>query len=240
MPILPLNHKEPFFATLGVMLYPATNGTDPLNASAYAAQGLAAAVKNFRESGGTLTYDLTDVLLDAGQPLTDLKERWWGGRVTGEAFKIFYALYITKPALASWSNAIKLVELTAKRYDQKGARTDLWQAKRTFISVAHLWAARSIREAKSFQDPEAGYDASTDFRSFLAEAEILRRWGQAWRPLREKSEPPLPPNVWQVPDGWEPPARQPGWPNTGMIPHITLPEELLGKLRPAGRPSKRS
>src|SRR5215468_1804658 len=100
-----------------------------------------------------------------------------------------------------------------------GARSCL-QAKDRFLSVAHLWAARAIREGKSFQKPEAGYDASVDFQMFLAEAEILRNWGQAWRQPRTTSEPPLSPDVWRVPDGWEPPARQPGWPKTGMIPRL--------------------
>jgi hypothetical protein len=53
----------------------------------------------------------------------------------------------------------------------------LLQAKDRFLSVAHLWAARSIRGGKSFQKPEVGYDASADFQMFLAEAEILRDWG---------------------------------------------------------------
>src|SRR5690349_3430628 len=89
----------------------------------------------------------------------------------------------------------------------KGGRTKLLQAKDRFLSVAHLWAARSIREGKCFQKPEVGYDASVDFQMFLAEAEILRHWGQTWRQPRTTSEPPLSPNVWRVPDEWEPPAR---------------------------------
>ncbi|MGC1348018.1 MAG: hypothetical protein WA863_18420 [Methyloceanibacter sp.] len=37
MPILPLDHPEPFTATLGVMLYPATDEKDPPRAHAFAA-----------------------------------------------------------------------------------------------------------------------------------------------------------------------------------------------------------
>jgi hypothetical protein len=47
MPFLPLDHPEPFSATLGVMLYPAVDEADPPKARAYAAQYLAAAVKSF-------------------------------------------------------------------------------------------------------------------------------------------------------------------------------------------------
>ena len=36
MPILPLDHPEPFAATLGVMLYPGADNDDPLKARAFA------------------------------------------------------------------------------------------------------------------------------------------------------------------------------------------------------------
>jgi hypothetical protein len=153
-------------------------------------------------------------------------------------FKTLFALANTDPPLASWKHAIQIVGETAKRNTVKGGRTKLLQAKDRFLSVAHLWAARAIRKGKSFQKPEAGYDASVDFQMFLAEAEILRHWGQTWR-QRATSEPPLSPNVWRVPEEWEPPARQPGWPETGRIPHLTLSKELIAELKPAGRPRKK-
>ena len=79
--------------------------------------------------------------MDAGEPLSDLQERWRGGRATGEAFKIFFALFDTDPNLASWNNSIKVAELIAKRFKVKGARTDMWGVKRRFLTVAHLWGA---------------------------------------------------------------------------------------------------
>jgi hypothetical protein len=240
MPILPLDHSEPFVATLGVMLYPATDEADTLKARAYAAQVLAKALRRFREAGGDPPFEtLGPIYLDAGEPLDDLEERWWGGRATGEVFKTLFALANTDPLLASWKHAIQIVEEIAKRNKVKGGRTKLLQAKDRFLSVAHLWAARAIREGKSFQKPEVGYVASADFQMFLAEAEILRHWGQTWRQPRATSEPPLPPNVWRVPDEWEPPARQPGWPKTGMIPCLTLSKELTVELKPTGRPRKK-
>jgi hypothetical protein len=240
MPILPLDHPEPYLATLGVMLYPATDEADTLRARAYAAQVLAKAFRRFQEEGGDPPFEtLGPIYLDAGEPLDDLEERWWGGRATGEVFKTLFALANTDPPLASWKHAIQIVEETAKHNKVKGGRTKLLQAKDRFLSVAHLWAARAIREGKSLQKPEAGYDASVDFQMFLAEAEILRHWGQTWRQPRTTSEPPLSPNVWRVPDEWEPPARQPGWPKTGMIPRLTLSKELIAELKPAGRPRKK-
>jgi hypothetical protein len=241
MLILPLDHSEPYFATLGVMLYPAVDDADPPKARAYVAQVLARAFRRFREAGGSPPYDaLAPVLLDAGEPLSDLQERWWGGRATGELFKTFFALYNTDPALASWAHAIQIVELITENSEVKGSRTTLLEARDRFLTVAHLWGARAIRGAPVLH-PEIGYDERADFQSFLAEAEILRQWGQSWQQRRATSEPPLPSEAWRVPENWEPPTRQPGWPKTGMIPEIALPQELLAKaeLKPAGRPRKR-
>jgi hypothetical protein len=239
MPILPLDHPEPFFATLGVMLYPAPDEAE--KARAFASQVLAKAFRRFQEDGGDPPFEiLGPIYLDAGEPLDDLQERWWGGRAAGEVFKVLFALANTDPPLASWKHAIQIVEETTKRNKIKGGRTKLLQAKDRFLSVAHLWAARSIREGKCFQKPEAGYYYSTDFQMFLAEAEFLRHWGQTWRQARATSDPPLTDHVWRVPHGWEPPPRQSGWPKTGMIPCLTLPKELISELKSAGRPRKNS
>jgi hypothetical protein len=235
MPILPLDYPEPFAATLGVMLYPGTEEADRPKARAYASQYLAEPIRRFHQAGGTLSYDaLARIATESGQPLTDLDARWWGGSATGEMFKTLFALANTDPGLASWSNAIKIAENTAARCS--GSRTSLWNARRTFLSVAHLWGAWCIRERRFAEYPEVGYDGSADFQSFLAEAEILRHWGQTWRAPRAKSEPPLPPDVWCIPENWEPPPRRPGWPNTGRIPYLTISQEFLAELKRSGRP----
>lgn len=240
MPILPLDHVEPFAATLGVMLYPATDDVDPHKARAFAAQWLATPLREFHEAGHKLTYDqLAGIVNDAGEPLTELDKRWWGGTATGDLFKTFFVLAKNNPALASWNNAIKIAELVAARSKTSGSRTAQSEAKRRFLTVAHLWGAWSIREGQFKQRLEVGYDGYADFQSFLTEAEILRDWGQNWRAPRSKSKPPLPPDVWRVPEGWQPPPRQPGWPRTGGIPDLMLPEDVLTELKPAGRPRRR-
>ena len=52
------------------------------------------------------------------------------------------------------------------------------EAKRRFLSVAHLWGAYSIRGRKWQERVDLNYSFGDDVESFLAEAEILRRWGQ--------------------------------------------------------------
>jgi hypothetical protein len=180
--------------------------------------------------------DLARIVSDSGFPLDDIEDRWWDGTSTGETFKALFALAHTDPALASWGNATKLIEGLAARHRVPGSRSALYDARRRYGSVAHLWGAWSIRERRFQSDPETGYEAWHDLQFFLAESEILRRWGRSWRPDRVNSEPPLPEEAWHVPDGWAPPERQPGWPQTGGIPALTIPKDLLEGLRRPGRP----
>jgi hypothetical protein len=237
MPILPLDHPEPFAATLGVMMYPGVDGADPLKARTFAAQYLSVPLQRFHDAGNVLPYEqLLRIATGAGAPLDDLKKRNQPGRVMGEMLNTFLALTNTAPALASWSNAGRIVEKTV----HASARTTRFNARSAFISVAHLWAAWSIRDGRFMEYPDVGYSGYDDFQSFLAEAESLRDWGQKWRAPRAKSEPVLPPDVWRVPDDWKPPERQPGWPRTGAIPFLEVRPELLDGIKPQGRPKRRS
>ena len=111
-------------------------------------------------------------------------------------------------------------------------------ARSQFLTVAHLWAAWCIRDRRFHQAPEGNYTSADDFLSFLAEAEMLREWGQSWVQGRDKAMPPLPADVWRMPEDWHPPSRQKGWPQTGGLPDIGALKRDLANLRAAGRPRK--
>jgi hypothetical protein len=240
MPILPLDHPEPFAATLGVMLYPGTNNDDPYKARAFATQWLAKPLQRFHKDGHRLPYDaLARLAEDAGRLLTDVEDRWRGAQATGDVFKALYILAKDRPSIASWEHAIHIYLFCASRTKTTGSRSGLWKEIRRFRTVAHLWAAWSIRDYRTFSgSPKLDYDGYDDFQCFLTEAEILRDFGQVWRQPREKCEPPLPRDVWRVPPEWKPPVRGSGWPDTGMIPDIALPADLIANLKPSGRPRK--
>ena len=239
MPILP-DQPEPFAATLGVMLYPGTDEADTAKARAFASQWLATPLKRFRAAGHRLPYEqLAQIIEAAGEQLTDLDQRWRRGVITGDLVKVYFALSCTNRSLASWNNAGRIVERAASRAKVSGSRTILLYAKAQFLTVAHLWGAWSIRDGNFEQRPEVGYGGYADVQSFLTEAEILRDWGQNWRPPRKGGETPLPVDVWRVPDDWSPLPRLPGWPETGKVPYLALPADLLANLKPAGRPRKR-
>ena len=235
MPLLPLNRPEPFSATLGVMLYP----DDPAKARAFAAQFLAKPYREFRAAGHRLSHEAVEqLLIDSGERLRDLDARWWQGTAAGELLKTLFALYNTRPALASWNNALRIARATAINSSAKGARTELRAALQTFLPVAHLWGAWRIRNGQFHSmHLEIGNDGYADFLSFLSEAEQLREWGQSWQQPRAKSKPPLPAEVWRVPEGWQPPVPDYDWPlRAAQLPILTIPEDLLRGLKPAGRP----
>jgi hypothetical protein len=232
MPILPLD-PEPFAAILGRMLYPGTDNDDPRKARAFASHWLATPIERAEQAGHQIPRDvLLRIAIDGGERLDDLDDRWWGGKATGDLFNTSWALFNTDHALATWNNAIKLAELIAARTRTSGCRSLLWEARRRFLSVAHLWAALVIRQGEFTTRLEQGF---ADFQSFLAEAEILRDFGQNWRPSRAKSKPLLPPDIWTMPKNWKPEISHP---EIGKVPILTLPEDLIATLKPAGRPRK--
>jgi hypothetical protein len=241
MLILPLDHPSAFAATAGVMLYPGEDGEEQEKAAEFAARYVNAAIQQHLDKGGELVPELQlRMEVDPNVRLDDFETRLWDGSVTGVLLQTLFELYQTDPDLASWENAIRLTERTAAKFKVSGSRTSLWSARSRFHTVAHLWAAWTIRDRQFQTQLEAGYDGVDDFQSFLTESEIIRHWGQTWRPRRANAKPLLPKEVWRVPEDWAPPDRQPGWPRTGGIPGRTVPPELLAGLRKAGRPRKNS
>jgi hypothetical protein len=169
------------------MLYPGAEEDERRNARAFAAQWLAQPLKRFHEDGHRLPYGaLSQIATDAGERLMDLDARWDGGLAVGELFKTLFILAKDDPALASWQNSIRVYKVAASDARINCSRSALWEEMRRFRSVAHLWAAWDIRERKFKTRPELGYDGWVDFQFFLAEAEILRDFGQLWCPPRAK------------------------------------------------------
>ena len=48
--------------------------------------------------------------MDAGERLDDLEKRKWGGPAVGNMVKVYFALAWHHPDLASWNNAMNVVE----------------------------------------------------------------------------------------------------------------------------------
>jgi hypothetical protein len=202
-------------------------------------QHLAEPIRRFEAMGGRLAYsDLSRIVKDAGGRLDNLDQRWRDGSLLGEVFKVFFALANHQPEWASWAHAARIVERGAAAARVPAARTSIMGAKQRLLSVAHLWGAYSIRGRKWQAKLEVNYTYTDDVLNFLAEAEILRNWGQGWKANAAKAKPPLPAEVWEMPATWVPPFRKPGWPATGMIPDIELSPEMLSPPGARGRPRR--
>ena len=64
-----------------------------------------------KAAGGALAYnDLSRIVKDGGARLDDLDQRWWGGTVMGELFKILFAFANHYPERASWEYSARIVE----------------------------------------------------------------------------------------------------------------------------------
>ncbi len=86
-------------------------------------------------------------------------------------------------------------------HNVSASRSLLHDIRSRYRSVTHLWTAWCIRGRAIRSDPDVGCEGWHDFQFFLAEAEILQRWGRTWRAERAKAEPPLSAEAWRVPDG---------------------------------------
>jgi hypothetical protein len=231
---LPLDHPEPFAATLGIMHYPGADETERAKAKAFASLWLALPLKDYDEAGHRLPYqDLLRIATEGGRPLEDIEERERAGLATGELLWIYFTLAQTKTRLASWSNAIKVAEIFAARTRQSGSRSFFYDARARFKTVAHLWCAWRVREARPNADPNVPYSGLHTLFELLTDAEYFLRWGQGWR----QQHAPLPQDVWQIPEAFKKRLRH--WPwreKNSRIPLLPLTDDILAQLRPAGRP----
>jgi hypothetical protein len=233
MPILPLDHPEPFAATLGVMLYPGEDEAERRKAGAFASFALAGPIAKFVEDGGEISRDtLLKIVTNAGERLTDLEKRWRDGRWAGDLYRGLFYLSWEYPKLASSENVIRLAEIEATRAGSPGSRSNFKAAQSQFKTVSHLWAAWMMRGGKFVHDPDTGYTGWIDFQSFLAESEVLRDWGQYWKPDYANAKTPLPDEVWRVPEDWQPPDQREGWPTIGLIRGAEFHENDLKELKP--------
>jgi hypothetical protein len=241
MPNLPLDYPEPFAATLGVMHYPGVDQESSSRARAYASQHLAEPVRRFHNAGHRLHYEaLARIAMDSGEHLDNVERQFQAGLVMGDMLWIFFTLAHTHGSIATWNNTIRFAELAAPKFGVSGTRSALWDVKRRFQTVAHLWCAWSVRNGEFSADPEIEYAGLQEFLCFLIDAEYFRRWGQTWQASRSRSKPPLPEDVWQVSKDSLPRIDLPASLRRGRIPLRRLDENVLAGLAPAGRPKNAS
>lgn len=239
MPILPLDHSEPFAATLGTMLYPGTDETERRKAGTYTSGYLAGPIGEYVRRGGQLSAgQLQQIIVDGGERIDDLDDRWLQGELAGHILRILFLLYHEDAQRTSWNSATAIVARIASQNRIRASRSTLYKYRDRFMTVAHLWAAWVMRGHSLGQDLPDNIDAATDFQIFLAEAETIRNWGQEFVPAYKGAKPFLPDEVWQPPEWWKPPEAA-TWPRpVGSVLVNKLSEKDLQLVKPAGRPRR--
>src|SRR5262249_24266552 len=151
--------------------------------------------------------------------------RHWDGMLAGEQLKVLAAIAHSQPKRASWNAAAKL---DAGRTGT--SRAVLYEARREFLSVIHLWAAYILRGQQFAGDAARGYTALYAIGIFVAEAMPLLQGATSFKLAGKKAEPTLDQgkvDFWVPSSDWPPPAFQAGWPRDGRLRMPMLSEEWL-------------
>ena len=156
-------------------------------------------------------------------------DRHYKGLAAGEQLRWLFALAQTEPKLAAWNTAARLVEWQSEK-----SRAYLYDARRVFLPVIHLWAAFILRDRRFYGDESRGYTAIDDLHTFIAEAMALLQWGTRFKLARKKVKPTLnhqTVDFWTPPSDWSPPTPRPGWPRDGRLRPVTLEEKWVRRTR---------
>jgi hypothetical protein len=231
MPYLNLAQGEPWAETWGIMLFP---DNEPARRAFIATCWLGFYPKYEKSGSGEpmARSVLLSVMEDAAaMAITpdEIATRLHKGLAAGEQLKVLFALAQTAPARASWNAATRLVE----RQTKKG-RSYLYDARRAFLPVIHLWAAFILRDQRCHADETCGYRAIDDLHIFISEAMALLQWSTNFRLTRKKAEPTLnrqTMDFWTPPPEWSPPIPRPEWPRDGRLKGIYLETDRVWRTQ---------
>ena len=175
----------------------------------------------------------------------------------GVIVEVLWAMVRTDPNIASWERAIALSERYTIRQKAKlpANRQLFWDCLAKFQPVLHLLGARALRRPPTAPirwvdrivdltpDMSVGYSRKIDLLFFAAEAnalqEQLRTWDRGRDLVRTKCKANLlDERMFKLDATWNPPLRQPGWPDTGQLKNVLVEPEMMPKRGRAGRPKK--
>jgi hypothetical protein len=137
--------------------------------------------------------------------------------------------------------AIRIVALQLTGSAAAGERASfrLWLSE--MRPVLHLWGAFAIRGWTFSADPTVGYSGMDDLSAFMGEAMTLRRELLRWRDGRRLTGQTLISDSMLGPWlGWTPFEPRAGWPLTGGLAPLAIPEEIVPRrLKPGRKPNVR-
>lgn len=231
MPYLNLARGEPWASTWAVMHFP----DDAAKRQAYLAKlwsGFYPAYE--RKRAGELAprsvlLSIMETAEEAPVERAEIADRRYRGLAAGEQLKVLFALAQTERESASWNAAARLVGWQSRKN-----RSYLYDARRIFLPVIHLWAAFILRDRRFCEDNSCGYRAIDDLQIFIAEAMALLQWSMHFKLSRKKAEPTLQRQTvdfWTPPPEWSPPIPRPEWPRDGGLRYVTLEADWMRRTR---------
>jgi hypothetical protein len=237
MPYLNLAGGEPWAETWGVMLFP----DDEAKRRAFIA-GLWLGFYPIYEKAGAGEPVSRSVLLSVMEAAAataverdEIADRRYKGLAAGDQLRVLFAVAHTEAKRASWNSATRLVEWQTGK-----SRAYLYQARRVFLPVIHLWAAYILRDQRCQADESRDYRPIDDVQIFIAEAMALLQWGTQFKLARGKAAPTLDRqkvDFWTPSPDWSPPTARPEWPRDGRLPAVRVREDWVRRLR--GRPPRK-
>jgi len=231
MPYLNLAQGEPWAETWGTMLFP----EDAAKRRSYIARLWSGFYPIYEKTGAgePLPRSVLLSVMEAAEATPverdEIVDRHFKGLAAGEQLRVLFAIAQTEPKSASWNAAARLVEWQTKK-----SRAYLYDARRLFLPVIHLWGAFILRDQRFYADELCGYDALDDLYIFITEAMALLQWSMNFRLPRKKAKPTLnrqTGDFWTPPPVWSPPIPRPEWPRDGRLPAVSLEENWMRRTR---------
>lgn len=239
MPVLPLDHPEPFAAILGIMLYPGQGQEQRRNADTFTRYYLAEPLAEYERKGHRLSPEQKPVVRPTpSQPPKDWVTVWRRGQAAGEVCRLYMSLAAQHHPVASINSARKIYERETREHPKAIRKNNLRIACRDFRPVMHLWAALPDLLERSCGAALSNRNFLLQFDRFLLDAHAILKSGQNWRQKRNKAEPLFGAGCWTFPKNWQPRARTIGWPGAVMVPARGLNSGQISDLKPSARPRK--
>jgi hypothetical protein len=185
---LPVYRGDVCGSLLGAMLFP----SDAAKAETFSAQLLTKGpLQDYLRAGygPSPTQEIT--FLDAlGREISskEIETQKLHGNRAGEVVKILWALIRSRPDIASWDSAIRVVEDAWAGEGHRAGRATFRADLSEMRAVLHLWGAFALRDYQLLADPSVGYDGLDDLTAFMSEAMALRQQLCRWRDGRNTSD----------------------------------------------------
>ncbi len=238
MPTLPLDHyPTPRTAIANIILRPEMDDNGNLLAEPFIGEAMREMARSMPgKDPAVLDPEIFDRLMMSGPPEDDEEKRWQDVNAMGVFYISLIQLIHYRPELATWNNAMKLVRELRKGTSLPASKRYLINVRNKYLCVAHLIAARLLRN--HFANIDDKFDVDDAFICFLMDAENIRLVVERFQPKRANSEPFSADDPWILPADTPWPIPKDVWPDLNRIAIPSLPDNVDTILRSAGRPRK--